>query len=84
MATKRKIPFQVYLSEKEEAILNSAANQEGLSKSDIIRRLIRRLDFQLGKNQSLDLDSGLIIDDYVSNLNEPKSELINSRSFSKT
>lgn len=75
---KRKIPLQVYLSEHEEQILKLASHKEGLTKSDIVRRLIRRLDFNLNfsKNQ---LDSGLIIEDYLLDPNNPTSEVINSR-----
>lgn len=64
--SNRKIPFQVYLSAQEEEILRKASELEGLTKSDIIRRLIRRLDFRLTAN-SLGLDRGLIIDDHLNN-----------------
>ena len=75
---KRKIPLQVYLSEHEETILRSASNKEGLTKSDIVRRLIRRLDFNFDNNKN-SLDSGLIIEDYLVDPNKPRVESINPR-----
>lgn len=75
---KRSKPFQVYLSSKEEEILKTASEKEGLTKSDIIRRLIRRLDFN-----NLNIDSGLIIEDYLEDPNNPQAEAINSRSLSR-
>lgn len=79
---KRNIPLQVYLSEHEENILKSASDKEGLTKSDIVRRLIRRLDFTFDPRQT-QLDSGLIIEDYLSNPNNPQAEPINSRTLQR-
>jgi Ribbon-helix-helix protein, copG family len=63
---RTKKPVQVYLNQKEFELLEKVSEYEGLSKSDILRRLIRRLDF----NREV-FDQGLILDDHVSDSNKP-------------
>lgn len=67
-AKKRKNVLQVWLSDVENDIISMVADNEGLSKSDLIRRLIRRLDTRQLKN----IDAGLIIDDYINRKDNTK------------
>lgn len=70
---KRKNVLQVWLSDIESEILSKVSDMEGLSKSDVIRRLIRRLD----TNQLKNIDAGLIIDDYIHRTDKNNLDSVN-------
>lgn len=70
---KRKNVLQVWLSDIENEMLSRVSDMEGLSKSDVIRRLIRRLDTKQLKN----IDAGLIVDDYINRTDNDNLDSVN-------